>query len=607
MRSVQNQSSGSGSRGRPVPCYNVLRFVLAAMVMLGVLAAGTGFETPVLAQGPTTTTDTDATVPAAETQTAEEADVQTGRTTQRAAADEAEGMGLRIPPPPPVRRTLESTWDRLKEYAPSILLALAVLVIGTLLAWIVGGILHWLLDRFSFNRRLKSCMPEEGESPKKCDSSRWISMAVFCVLELFVLVTFFQVLKFTPAEQSLNRVLERIFDYIPRLLGAGIILLVAWIVAGILRYVITRVMSAAKVDEWLRRRAGEPEEGEAKWSLTQSLGQIVYWLTLILFLPAVFDALAIEGLRNPMSQMLDKVLTYLPNVLLAAIILVVGWWVARIVQRILANLLAAVGVNALAERVGLHKALGKKSLAEIIALVVYVLILVPVVIASLNALEVEGLTSPASAMLESFLAAIPLLFAAALILAVAFIAGRLLARLTTSLLEAIGFDQLPAKLGLGQVTQAGGEKNSSLSKVCGYIVLVAVMLFASLAALRQLEWTELADIVHNFLRFVGDVALAVVVLGLGLYLAQLAARAIRSTQVTYAGALALVARVAVIVVASAMALERIGVGESIVQTAFTLTLAALAVAAAVAFGIGGRDVAKRRLEEWDAKMRQKKE
>ncbi len=63
------------------------------------------------------------------------------------------------------------------------------------------------------------------------------------------------------------------------------------------------------------------------------------------------------------------------------------------------------------------------------------------------------------------------------------------------------------------------------------------------------------------------------------------------------------ARVAIIAVAAAMALERIGVGEQIVETAFALILGAIAVAAAIAFGVGGRDLAKRQLEEWSEKLK----
>ena len=82
--------------------------------------------------------------------------------------------------------------------------------------------------------------------------------------------------------------------------------------------------------------------------------------------------------------MIDKVLGFLPNVLAAAIILFIGWLVARIIQRLVTNLLAAVGADSLADRVGVMKALGQTKLSALIGLVAYILILVPVLIAGLS-------------------------------------------------------------------------------------------------------------------------------------------------------------------------------------------------------------------------------
>jgi hypothetical protein len=299
---------------------------------------------------------------------------------------------------------------------------------------------------------------------------------------------------------------------------------------------------------------------------------------------------------------------FLTNLFIAAVILVVGWLVARLVQRILANLLAAVGLNQLGHRVGLGMVMGNKTLSDLIALVVYVLILIPVVVGALNALGLEEVAQPASRMLEGFLAALPSIFWAALILVGAWVIGRLLANMTASLLEGIGFDRLPAKLGLGGSKAEGepGEKTNMLSQVCGYIVMVTAMLLAVLWVLSLNQLHEMGDLVKEFLVYLGDVSLAVVIMGLGLYLAALAARTIQASRITYATSLSAVARVAIIGVAAAMALVRIGVGAEIVQTAFTLILGAAAVAAAIAFGIGGRDLAKQQLEEWSKKMKEKK-
>ena len=62
--------------------------------------------------------------------------------------------------------------------------------------------------------------------------------------------------------------------------------------------------------------------------------------------------------------------------------------------------------------------------------------------------------------------------------------------------------------------------------------------------------------------------------------------------------MSLIARVAILFVAGAMALQQMGISVEIVNIAFGLILGALAIALAVAFGIGGRDIASKFLQKW---------
>ena len=73
------------------------------------------------------------------------------------------------------------------------------------------------------------------------------------------------------------------------------------------------------------------------------MSEAVYWLVFLLFLPAILGALHLDGLLRPVQSMIDKVLAFLPNLLAAVLILAVGWLLARVIQRVVSNLLAAVG------------------------------------------------------------------------------------------------------------------------------------------------------------------------------------------------------------------------------------------------------------------------
>lgn len=475
---------------------------------------------------------------------------------------------------------------------PTIVAAFLVLLVGWLIALIVSAVVRRLLHRTEVDNRIAAWVA--GETAAEFEVERWIGRGVFWLIMIFVLVAFFEVLGLTIITQPLNQLLLQIFDYAPRLLGAALLLLVAWLVAGALKYVTQRALTLAKVEERFDRLAGVEEE-EKPVPLAKTLADVVYWLVFLLFLPAILGALAVEGLLEPVQGMIDNVLGYLPNLFAAGLIVVVGWFAARIVQRIVTNLLAAVGADKLSERIELDKVLGDQTLSGIVGFVVYVLILIPVLIAALNALALEAITQPASNMLSLILTALPSIFAAGLLLAIAYIVGRLLASLVTNVLTGIGFNAILSRLGLGRDIPTGER---TPSEIVGYLTLVAVMLLASIEAAQLLGFQTLGTLISELTVFLGQIVLGLIIFGIGLYLANLAADVVKATGATQANLLAMAARLSILILAGAIALSQMGLASDIIQLAFGLVLAALALAAALAFGLGGREVAGEQLRQW---------
>jgi hypothetical protein len=252
-------------------------------------------------------------------------------------------------------------------------------------------------------------------------------------------------------------------------------------------------------------------------------------------------------------------------------------------------------VDRLSEQVGVAAALGEQKLSGLIGLLLYILILIPVLIAALDALQLEAITQPASDMLNTILGAFPAIFGAFLVLAIAYVVGRVVAGLITNLLTGIGFNAVLARLGLGKEPEEGQR---TPSEIVGYLVLVAIMFFAAIEALRLLNFELLAEGLAQFTGFAGQVILGLVIFAIGLYLANLAAKTIEASGVVQADLLALAARIAILILVSAMALREMGLANEIVNLAFGLLLGAIAVAVALAFGLGGRDIAARELEGW---------
>jgi hypothetical protein len=495
-----------------------------------------------------------------------------------------------------MREVLDRTLEAVQGYVPSLVAAIGVLVGGWLVALIIAAMVRAILKRTTIDNKIAEWL---GGEKARIEPEKLLARIVFWILMIVVLVGFFQLLGLTSMSEPLNRFLDQVFAFLPSLISAGVLLLVAWMVATGLRFAVRRGLQLTKLDERLSESLKDEEGEEGKTTpLTRTLSETVYWLVFLLFLPAVLDALSLEGLLAPVNSLLDEILAFLPNLLAAALIVAIGWLVARIVRRIVTNLLRAVGADDLSERVGIVRVLGHQRLSGVIGLVVYILLLVPVVIAGLNALQLAAVTEPASRMLETLLGALPRLFAAGLLLLVAWVLARLVSGLTTQLLGAIGFDRIFERIGFGADKVKEGR---TPSEIAGTIAVIVIMLFGSIEALRLLAFNTMAGLAADLTVFLGKVALGVAVFAIGLFLADIAARTIHASGLPQNAFLANAARVAILVLAGAMALRQINVAEDIINLAFGLTLGAIAVATALAFGLGGRDVAARYLESLSQK------
>jgi len=489
----------------------------------------------------------------------------------------------------------QKTVQDLGGYLPRIIAAVIVLVLGWLLAWLISNLVLRGLRRIKLDDRMKRGIGKEYTT------ARYISQAVFWLIMLLVIISFFSVLKLPPVAESLRTVLDKILGFLPRLLAAVVLFLVAWALASTLRSIISRVVGKTKIEERLSKQAAVPMEGQVP--LSKTLATTAYWLVFLLFLPAILSVLAMEGILSPVEQVVQKIVIFLPNLFVSGLILLVGWFLARVVSRIITNLLSALGTDRLGEKIGLQRMLKSFSLSRVLGLVVYILILIPIVIAALDTLKLEGITEPASLMLAKILGAIPLVFSAALVLVIAYMVGRLVSRLATNLLESANFNALPVKLGLGHEPPTGKWVPS---QIVGHLILVIIMLFASVSAFNLLGFEALANLVSQFLLFVGRILMGLVIFALGLYLANLVAKIIISRDFAEARLLSIFARVAVLLLAGAMALRQMGLANEIISLAFGLLLGAVAIAAAIAFGFGGRDIAAHKLDEWMKSLESRK-
>ena len=229
-------------------------------------------------------------------------------------------------------------------------------------------------------------------------------------------------------------------------------------------------------------------------------GNVVFWLVLLMFLPSVLGAFRLTGTLGPVQDMLGQGLALLPNIFAAAVIGFVGWIVARVLRGLVTNLLAAAGTDRMSERVGLDPSV---KLSRLAGTLVFLLVLVPSLIAALDALKIEAVSGPATMMLGKLLDAVPHILAAAIILVLTWYVARFAAALLSKLLDNAGVDGLPERVGLTHVF-SGTTRPSALAH---WAVMFFAMLFAVVEASDQLGFSQVRDVVTTFIGFAGEIVL----------------------------------------------------------------------------------------------------
>ena len=380
-----------------------------------------------------------------------------------------------------------------------------------------------------------------------------------------------------------DRAYGAVIEHGPNILASLVILALA-IVAGYALFRSARYL--------INRTAfGKSSQAEGQ-DLGNVIGNALFWITILVSLPAVLGTIGMGGLLQPMQTMAEKFLAYLPNLVGAGLLFGVGWMLATVVRRALTGVLKAAQADHLAEKFGLSHITGDTGISNFVGVLAFTLLIIPVTIAALDALAIESISLPAKQMLESFLGAIPNIFAAAIVLLLAYLIGRFASDALTNLLPTLGVDHVAERIGLkGEVLG-----KASLSQIAGYVAFFAIMVFGIIESAKLLNFAILSNLLADFITLGGHILLGSAIIVFGVMVADFVAGLV--TKSTDAKPFAGLLKAAIIVLAVAMGLRQMGVANEIINTGFALLLGAFAVGAAIAIGWGGKETAGRLLEKW---------
>ncbi|MGB0563357.1 MAG: mechanosensitive ion channel [Spirulinaceae cyanobacterium] len=516
-----------------------------------------------------------------------------------------------VPTPPWVENLMSTLGENLGGSVLNLVRAILILVVGWIIAWGMGGIVKGALKRTEIDNKIAQWfVGGSGEKPPAIEE--WLATVVYWLVLLFAVIAALEALELQQVSAPLQELLNQVTGYLPQLGGALVLLGFAWLIATGVKMLVVKALQTARIDERFGEQtqdAPTAEGGEAAQpalSLAQTAGNTLYWFIFLLFLPSILSTLKLEGTLAPVQALLNQVLAVLPNIFAAVLIGFVGWLIAQVVRRVVTNLLAAAGADQAGAKFGFTGGAQNQKVSWILGTVVYVLILIPVAISALQALQIEAISEPAIAMLEQVLATLPQVATAAVILVLAYVAGDYISEFVTTLLTGFGFNNLPNWLGfeiepnvpVDAASEEPAPTGKSPSEIVGTIVLVGIMLVATLTAVDILAIDALTELVGGIVTIAGQVLLGMVIFTIGLYLANLAFKLITMSENRQSRIVGHAARIAIIIFVSAMALQQMGIAPDIVNLAFGLLGGAIAVAVAIAFGVGGRDIAAEQIRAW---------
>ena len=201
---------------------------------------------------------------------------------------------------------------------------------------------------------------------------------------------------------------------------------------------------------------------------------------------------------------------------------------------------------------------------------------------------------PLQDALSAFLSYVPVLIGAIIILIVGYLIAKALQAIVGRVLEGIGFDRWMERGGIKQFFDRADTQHTPHS-ILGRLVFWFVFIIAITMATDALGIPQVSAVLAQLIAYIPNIIAAILILILAALLANFLSSIVRGA--TGSGLLADIARYAIIVYAVFAALTQLGVAVELTAPTFLIVLGAVALAAAIAFGIGGREVAREVIEK----------
>ncbi len=201
----------------------------------------------------------------------------------------------------------------------------------------------------------------------------------------------------------------------------------------------------------------------------------------------------------------------------------------------------------------------------------------------------QAVTQSLSEGLGAILAALPALIGAIIILIIGFIIAKVLQGVVTKLLQSMGFEGWMEKGGIKQFFERSQTQQTPIS-IIGKLIFWLVFFIAITMAVDTLGISAISDVLAQFIAYIPQVIAAILILVLATLLATFVAGIVRGA--TGSNVIGSIAQYGIIVFAAFAALTQLGIAPELIAPTFLILLGAVALAAAIAFGLGAQGTAQ---------------
>ncbi|MBC7970017.1 MAG: mechanosensitive ion channel, partial [Verrucomicrobia bacterium] len=251
-----------------------------------------------------------------------------------------------------VSQPLTNFLNQIFAYLPKLGSAAILVAIAWLLATLAKTVMIRIAQSFSLDERLSETAPpaEPGAAPATAATtetpfllSETLGTALYWLIFLFFLPLILGVLDLQGPLQPVQNLLNDVLAALPKLLKAVLIGVVGWVIARVVRGIVTNLLTAAGADRMGARFGLSRSTGGQ--SLSWLVGTVVYVLILIPTATAALDALQIPSISGPATAMLNQILNALPQLFTAVLILVAAYVLGKFAADLVTNILTSVGFN----------------------------------------------------------------------------------------------------------------------------------------------------------------------------------------------------------------------------------------------------------------------